>query len=112
MVRMTSPPDAVPRSLTSAVYTDAPPTTICARPARAEYNHLRRLAGATFTDSAYCQARARLPLELFRRLLRRIAVGLQATADDTGRWRGHRVFVADGSGVSMPDTPELRDHFG
>src|SRR4051812_507418 len=34
---MTGPPDAVPRSLPSAGYPDAPPTTICARPARAEY---------------------------------------------------------------------------
>lgn len=75
-------------------------------------NHLRRLAGATFTASAYCQARARLPLELFQRLLSRIAAGLQATADDTGRWHGHRVFVADGSSFSMPDTPALQDHFG
>src|SRR4051812_43849659 len=38
---MTGPPDAVPRSLPSAVYADAPPTTICARPARAEYNPAR-----------------------------------------------------------------------
>src|SRR3982750_1255703 len=37
IVRMSGPPDAVPRSLPSAVYADAPPTTICARPARAEY---------------------------------------------------------------------------
>src|SRR4051812_9230625 len=40
---MTSPPDAVPRSLPSAVYTGAPPTTICARPARAEYNYIHSL---------------------------------------------------------------------
>src|SRR5436309_1802145 len=30
---------------------------------------LRRLCGLDFTDSAYCQARARLPLSVLRRLL-------------------------------------------
>lgn len=75
-------------------------------------NHLPRLCGKAFTDSAYCQARARLPLEVFQRLLRRIAAGLKSVTDATGLWRGHRVFVADGSGVSMPDTPELQAHFG
>ncbi len=33
-------------------------------------SHLRHLLGQTFTDSGYCQARARLPLRLFRVLLR------------------------------------------
>jgi IS4 transposase len=73
---------------------------------------LPRLCGRSFTASAYCQARARLPLELFRRLVRRVAHGLRAGTDATGTWRGHRVFVVDGSGVSMPDTPELQRHFG
>jgi len=75
-------------------------------------NHLPRLCGKAFTGSAYCQARARLPLEVFQRLLRRIATGLESVTDATGLWRGHRVFVADGSGFSMPDTPELQAHFG
>lgn len=75
-------------------------------------NHLPRLSGQQFTDSAYCQARARLPLELFRRLVRRVATRLRAAVEDAGTWRGHRVFVADGSSFSMPDTPELREHFG
>jgi hypothetical protein len=75
-------------------------------------NHLPRLSGLGFTDSAYCQARARLPLELFQRLLVRIADRLRPTIDDAGLWLGHRLFHVDGSGVSMPDTRELRDHFG
>ena len=27
-------------------------------------------------------------------------------------WRGHRTFYVDGTGFSMPDTKELREHFG
>ena len=34
--------------------------------------HVPHLAGKSFTGSAYCQARGRLPLELFERLLARV----------------------------------------
>ena len=34
---------------------------------------LRHLAGLDFTESAYCQARARLPVAFFHRLLRAIS---------------------------------------
>jgi hypothetical protein len=75
--------------------------------------HLRLLAHLSVTDSAYCQARARLPLAVFRGLLHRVTAALrpmtQAAAD---RWFGHRLIAVDGSGFSMPDTPELRAHFG
>ncbi|MCB9872696.1 MAG: hypothetical protein H6821_00835 [Planctomycetaceae bacterium] len=33
-------------------------------------------------------------------------------AFDGARWLGHRVFFADGSSFSMPDTPPLQAHFG
>ncbi len=75
-------------------------------------NHLPRLTRRRFTDSAYCQARARLPLKVFRDLLRRVADSLHAATKQTGRWLGHRVLVVDGSAFSMPDTPELQRHFG
>ena len=75
-------------------------------------NHLPRLSGSEFTASAYCQARARLPLALFQTLLRRVADAVHAMADDTGTWRGHGVFVVDGCGCSMPGILELREHFG
>jgi hypothetical protein len=74
--------------------------------------HLVRISGLVFTASAYCQARCRLPLALFRELLRRVAERLKPAIDDSETWHGHRVFVTDGSGFSMPDTAELREHFG
>src|SRR5690606_25235786 len=36
---------------------------------------------------------------------------IDAVRDD-GRWRGHRLWLLDGTGFSMPDTPALRAHFG
>jgi Transposase DDE domain len=76
--------------------------------------HLRRLSGLDFTAAAYCQARARLPLELLQRLQQAVTDGVRADGDDRPetRWLGHRVFLLDGSSFSMPDTPELRAHFG
>jgi hypothetical protein len=73
--------------------------------------HLPHLAGEQFTASAYCQARQRLAVELFERIVDGFTRGTTAP-DKDGRWRGHRVLLVDGSSFSMPDTPELRAYFG
>jgi hypothetical protein len=73
---------------------------------------LRHLSGLGFTDSAYCQARARLPLALFHRLRRAVTGDCLDDAAGDGRWRGHRAWLLDGSSFSMPDTPELQEEFG
>jgi hypothetical protein len=71
-------------------------------------------ADKTFTPSAYCQARARLPLGVVQSLLTRVCeAALVATRQPGHLWLGrHRVFHLDGSTFSMPDTPELRRAFG
>jgi hypothetical protein len=75
--------------------------------------NLPHLSGLTFTDAAYCQARQRLPVAFFHRLQRAVTAAGRAEAEaDAPRWRGHRVFLLDGSSFSMPDTPELRQEFG
>lgn len=75
---------------------------------------LRHLSQLTFSDSAYCQARQRLPLAVLRDLQRAVAGRQRAALDDdrSARWKGHRVFLLDGSSFSMPDTDELRETFG
>jgi hypothetical protein len=74
--------------------------------------HVSLLAGRAFTASAFCQARARLPLAVYRRVLREMVKALAPATEAVGRWRGHRTFLIDGSSFSMPDTPELQVHFG
>ncbi|QEL16298.1 IS4 family transposase [Limnoglobus roseus] len=75
--------------------------------------HLPRLTGRSFSASAYCQARARLPLAVLRAVLARVTDAARPLADgDDGRWRGLRTFFVDGSGVSLPDTPALQAAFG
>ncbi len=74
---------------------------------------VRHLAGETFTASAWCQARGRLPLEVYQALLTRVCdAALSQTRQPLHLWRGHRTFHVDGSTFSMPDTPELRKAFG
>lgn len=73
--------------------------------------HLPHLAGERFSASAYCQARQRLPVAFFGALVDSTTQGLKRSSD-TGRWHGHRVMLADGSGCSMPDTAELQAYFG
>ncbi len=73
---------------------------------------LSRLAGVPFTAAAYCVARKRLPLALFKELLEHVCDALFPEVHTTGRWRGHRTWLLDGSSYSMPDTPELRAYFG
>lgn len=75
-------------------------------------DHVPHLVGGGFTGEAYAQARIRLPLELFDRLLSVVYQALGACHDEAARWLGHRVWLLDGSGCSMPDTPELQREFG
>ena len=73
--------------------------------------HPPHLAGMAFSDSAYCQARARLPLAVLQALLRRLAATCAPLTDTVGLWHGHRTGLVDGTGVSMPDTPALQRAF-
>ena len=76
---------------------------------------LTHLSHLTFTATAYCRARKRLPLSVYQCLCRSFIEGLRSGTEElaaAGDWLGHRVFRVDGSGISMPDTPELQRHFG
>jgi hypothetical protein len=74
--------------------------------------HISLLGGRCFTDSAYSQARTRLPLAVFQGILRNLAKRLVPETRTEGLWRGHRTWLIDGSAFSMPDTPELQAKFG
>jgi Transposase DDE domain/Insertion element 4 transposase N-terminal len=57
------------------------------------------------STSAYCQARTKLSGDGLKRILKRTSDQLQQRGHH-GRWQGRRVVVVDGTGVSMPDTPD------
>ena len=64
------------------------------------------LSVQSIRTGAYCRARARLPLEMIIALTRESGRLLSARAQRAWRWRGRCVKLADGTGISMPDTPE------
>jgi hypothetical protein len=61
---------------------------------------------ASPNTAAYCKARARLPLQAIQRAQDEVARTIQQSPLAQGRWRERHVKVVDGSGLSMPDTPE------
>src|SRR4051794_37374660 len=53
---------------------------------------------------AYCRARQRLPEAFFREAALRAGRVLDDRADRGWRWKGRRVYLYDGTTVTMPDT--------
>jgi hypothetical protein len=60
---------------------------------------------------AYCQARKRLPERFFSTTAWRVGQSLDASVDSQWLWKGRRVYLFDGSTVSMPDTAENRKEY-
>jgi hypothetical protein len=55
---------------------------------------------------AYCQARQRLPESFFADVACSVGRGLDARAERGWLWKGRRVYLFDGTTVTMPDTRE------
>jgi len=55
---------------------------------------------------AYCKARQRLPAAMVTALTREAGWLVSARARVPWGWRGRAVKLVDGTGISMPDTPE------
>jgi len=55
---------------------------------------------------AYCQARKRLPESFFADVAGSVGRSLDAQAEQRWLWQGRRVYLFDGTTVTMPDTPE------
>ena len=61
---------------------------------------------ASPNTAAYCKARLRLRLSDLQEVHHQVCTAVQATPRTPGLWLGRPVKVADGSALSMPDTPE------
>src|SRR5262249_35301248 len=55
---------------------------------------------------AYCQARQRLPESFFSDVACSVGRALDDKAERRWLWKGRRVYLFDGTTVTMPDTPE------
>lgn len=59
----------------------------------------------------FCRARQRLPLEMVSALTRQTGRLLSEKALAQWLWRGRTVKLVDGTGISMPDTPENQERY-
>jgi DDE family transposase len=66
------------------------------------------LPACSASSASYSEARSRFPLPVMIRMAREVGHTVHAAAQDDWHWNGRRVFIADGTGLSMPDTPENR----
>jgi hypothetical protein len=60
---------------------------------------------------AYCQARERLPEKFFADVACSVGRALDAKADPRWLWKGRRVYIFDGSTITMPDTPANQEAY-
>jgi hypothetical protein len=60
--------------------------------------------------SAYAHSRERIPLELVRRVADTINETLQRMFKDQV-WRGRKVYLLDGSSLSLPGTPAMKESY-
>lgn len=63
-------------------------------------------APKALTTSAYCQARKRLFLGTIQLIKEHLAWTLERGVLEAEKWFGRDVRIVDGTGISMPDTPE------
>lgn len=61
---------------------------------------------ASPNTAAYCKARARLGQEDLDRAGAQVVESVQARPNAKRLWHGRHVKIVDGTGISMPDTPE------
>jgi len=69
------------------------------------YASLKGVKFPSSSTASYCAARKKLDIQTLAGIFDHIAGHLDGKSE-TGRLNGRRVIVVDGTGVSMPDTPE------
>ena len=70
-----------------------------------KFRHDRGLPPVSPETTSYCQARTRLPEDLFWELVRRTGRAVHERAEAAWLFHGRPVKILDGSTVVMPDTP-------
>jgi hypothetical protein len=69
------------------------------------------LSPCSVRTGGYCRARQRLPLEMLSTIAHETGRLLNEKALTQWLWRGRSVKLVDGTGISMPDTPENQERY-
>jgi hypothetical protein len=84
----------------------------CAAVARLIAHRLARGQSPCSAETgAYCQARRRLPEEFFSSVACSVGRALDDQAERRWLWQGRRVYLFDGTTVTMPDTPKNQEAY-
>ena len=67
------------------------------------------LSPCSTSTGGYCKARQRLPLQMVATLARETGEQINKQLPDQWRWQGRRVYLVDGTTVTLPDTPENQE---
>jgi hypothetical protein len=70
-----------------------------------------QMAGQSPSRAGVAKARKRLPLAVWQRLTHWICQQTQQYSASMDKWRGHRTVLVDGTCLTLPDEPELRENF-
>ena len=106
------PPRVSQRASRFTPYISVVATVIQALHGNTALTELVRLLGIGGCAGTFCRVRQNTPLELFERVAVEMAQSCLNATENLGTWHGLRVFVFDGTGFSMPDTPSLAAFFG
>lgn len=66
------------------------------------------LPACSASSKSYSNARQRFPLSAMARMAKEVGANVHNSAENAWHWRNREVFLADGTGISMQDTPELQ----
>lgn len=67
----------------------------------------------TFTKSAFVQYRQKIDANVFKHLSHRFVEEFYSDNDDNIKlWQGFRLLAVDGSSLTLPQTKDLKEHFG
>src|SRR5262245_19548001 len=75
------------------------------------YRSSRGQKPCSAATGADCQARSRLPEEVFSTAACSVGRDLDTQADHRWLWKGRRVYMFDGTTVTMPDTPANQEAY-
>ena len=64
------------------------------------------------TKSAFCQARKQLSYTAFIELNRKLVDNVYQSKESLKKWHGFRLCAVDGTSIRLPDSPEIKQHFG
>ena len=70
-----------------------------------------QMAGKSPSRGGVAKARKRVPLAVWQRLTHWICQQTQQYSASMDKWRGHRTVLVDGTCLTLPDEPELRENF-